>query len=89
THPNPAIRAKDIQDGFNDYLMYQPPGVGSIEVPLKEADWFWETHAAKDATGAWSTSGENAQWSFGDDFPAFPTWTFYAPAGGHLKYMAP
>lgn len=83
-----AIRAKDIRDSFADYLMYLPPGDGSLPVPLKETDWYWEAHATKDASDAWSTFGEDALWSFGDDFPAFPLWTFYAPIG-HLVYMAP
>lgn len=82
------IRAYDIRDSFNDYLMYLPPGNGSVVVPLKETDWYWEVHATKDTSNAWSTFGENAQWSFGADFPKFPTWTMSAPVGS-LTYAAP
>ena len=83
-----AIREYDVSDSFDDYLMYQPPGSGSLPVPLKLTDWYWEFQALKDDSEAWSTSGKNAQWGFVSDFPAFPTWTFYA-AIGHLVYVAP
>ena len=83
-----AIREYDVSDSFNDYLMYLPPGSGSLPVAMKRSSWYWDFQALKDPTNAWSTSGENAQWGFVGDFPAFPTWTFNAAIGA-LTYVAP
>jgi len=83
-----AIREYDVSDSFNDYLMYLPPGSGSLPVPMKRSSWYWDFQALKDNSNNWSTSGMNAQWGFVGDFPAFPTWTFCATIG-HLVYVAP
>ena len=83
-----TIREYDVSDSFNDYLMYLPPGSGSLPVAMKRSSWYWDFQALKDPTNAWSTSGKNAQWGFVGDFPAFPTWSFNA-AIGHLVYVAP
>jgi len=85
---NTAVREYDVSDSFNDYLMYLPPGSGSLPVPLKLTNWYWNFQALKDATNAWSTSSKNASWGFVGDFPAFPTWTFNA-AIDHIVYAAP
>jgi hypothetical protein len=86
--PSNAIREYDVSDSFKDYLMYQPPGSGSLPVPLQENDWYWQFQATKDASNAWSTGSKNAQWGYIGDFPAFPQWTFCASVG-HLTYVSP
>jgi len=86
--PSNAIREYDVSDSFKDYLMYQPPGSGSLPVPLKESGWYWQFQALKDASNAWSTGGKNAQWGFVGDFPSFPVWTFCASVG-NLTYVSP
>ena len=86
--PSNAISEYNVTDSFKDYLMYLPPGSGSIPVPLQENDWFWHFQALKNASSIWSTNSKNAQWGYVADFPAFPVWTFCASVG-HLTYVSP
>jgi len=71
---NTDIKAYDVLDSFDDYMMYLPPGAGSLPVPLKKYKWYWELHATRDSSNVWQVTGTNAQWSFNSDFPEFPLW---------------
>ena len=77
-----------VNDSFQDYLMYLPPGSNSVVVPLKETDWFWQAHATNSA-GVWATSNKNAQWGFGNDFPDHPVWTWAMPTNPTLITYIP
>ena len=45
-----AIREYDVSDSFNDYLMYLPPGPGSLPVPMKRSGWYWNFQALTNAS---------------------------------------
>lgn len=76
---DPLVTAWDVLDSFDCWLMYLPPGDGSVAVPLKKVDWYWEFDATK-SSGAWTVSGTAAQWSPGADYPPHPEWTFAVDA---------
>lgn len=65
----------EVLDSFRTYTMYRPPLVGSVYVPLKEWNWFWEGKAAVAQPGVWIVSDTDQGWSFVDDFPPHPIWT--------------
>lgn len=69
---NVPIMAKDLTDSFVDTMMFRPPG--GQPVPVKNWTWYWEFHATRTGTLWNPLTGTNAQWGFGGDFPAFPSW---------------
>lgn len=70
-----SVTEVNVLDSFRDYLMYLPPGGNSVVVPLKRVKWFWKGNGSQ-SDNVWSTSGEDAQWSFDGDFPDHPEWNF-------------
>jgi hypothetical protein len=67
-----------IDESFDTYLMYMPPGTNSVYVPLHMWTWFWKGSAAHQ-------TGDFPHWIPGQDpmaagvsneidFPAFPAW---------------
>jgi hypothetical protein len=71
---DPAVTAKNLQDDFDNWMMYLPPGGGSQAVPVKKAAWDWEFSAVKNGAGVWSTPMKNQHKSYGASFPEFPIW---------------
>ena len=76
-----------IADTFSTYLMYQPPGSGSVYVPLTETDWYFVCSVARPAGGVWIPSlGTSHLASFVE--PAFPEWSSFSGAD-HSYVPAP
>lgn len=86
--PEANITEKTYLDSFNCYMMYEPPGGGSVAVPLRKVVWFWKFHATKSG-GVWSVPVDPtyAQWSFGAQYPEFPLWNQYHL--NNLFYVVP
>ena len=63
-------------DKFQMYLMYQPPGQGSIFVTIGELNWSWKASATK-AGGSWSLDPNpvNPGNPDGAANSTLPTWT--------------
>ena len=87
----------EIGEAFGTWMMYRPPGLGSVFVPLRKIKWSWYGKARKPDTPSypnyrdWLTSdlvASDSSWSFdGGDFPSFPLWSEYS--GPLLKTWTP
>ncbi len=67
-------------DNFDDYMMYVPPGSGSVPVPLKKFMWSWSANAVMsyDDHGkvVWTVSNTHqSKTDPVDAFGSFPAWT--------------
>lgn len=68
-----SIVEKMLLDDFDCWYMFMPPGVGSIAVPIRKINWFWQFDAAKTG-GIWSVSNNLSQAGVAEAYPAFPVW---------------
>ena len=61
--------------GFETWMMYRPPGTGSVFVPIKNIEWNCAGDGVEDPLIGWYIASSDSGWDFLDDFPAFPAWT--------------
>lgn len=65
----------EINEHFGTWMMYRPPGDGSVFVPLKKIKWSWYGKAQKTG-GTWNmVLPSDSGWQFDGDYPLFPLWT--------------
>ncbi len=63
-----------VNDTFTMWLMFQPPGSGSIFVPLRSVEWFWNGTAVNNA--GWSfTGGSSSINPTSSESATLPEWT--------------
>ncbi len=62
-----------INEHFNVYVMYMPPGSDSKFVPLRKYPWSWGGTATY-ASSVWTLSASSASCSSAVDYPAHPNW---------------
>jgi fibronectin type 3 domain-containing protein len=74
--------AKTAADEFDMWLLFMPPGNGSIWVPLKKVHWGWTGNATQNGTGCagWTVSG-NGQAGAVADSTTHPEWDTLANVG--------
>jgi hypothetical protein len=76
-------------DSFETWLMYLPPGVFCVPVPIRKWTWFWEGRADKGSPWTLHTGSGDSGWDWdGGYFPDFPTWTQAFP-GAHWPSGTP
>ena len=85
------ITELEVGENFGTWMMYQPPGTGSVFVPLKKIKWQWYGKARKPLNRDWTVSdlvGSNSSWQFdGLNFPRFPEWD--SVSGSLLDFWRP
>ena len=67
-----------VSDQFKMYLLYKPPGTGSMFVPLGYFSWGWSASASRPLHGAWSApsgSGSGPTWT---ETATHPEWSVVA-----------
>jgi len=60
---------------FQTWMMYRPPGAGSLFVPIKNIEWNCAGDGVEDPVLGWYVASSDSGWDYLDDFPDFPTWT--------------
>lgn len=63
-----------VREAFHTYLMYVPPGAGSIPVPVRVETWNWYGFALKKTDGAWDLVARIAPKLKDAAATDFPTW---------------
>ena len=71
---NSPRTAVSRSDSFTTWTLFQPPGTGSVFVPLKSVKWSWKGDATPDASGVWKITNSSASLSPADNFPLHPIW---------------
>jgi hypothetical protein len=63
-------------DSFSMWLMFKPPGTGSIFVPLRKVNWSWSGSGGRISACNWILSTSNHSTNPTDaDSTDFPTWS--------------
>ncbi|MFY9234334.1 MAG: hypothetical protein WAO58_07730 [Fimbriimonadaceae bacterium] len=73
----PTISQTSALDSFDLWLMYLPPGTGSVFVPIKKLQWFWAGDAQRTIPNPWILVSSDSGWGYAGDYPAFPAWSGY------------
>jgi len=77
---DPNIRVSGLNDSFQTYLMFRPPGIGSSWVPLQLDTWDFYIEVARAGT-TWRNLGTSTQSNSGfSQYTVQPQWTNVLPS---------
>ena len=65
---------RSIDDQFDMFMLYRPPGTNSKYVPLHHINWWWLAHGVKGSM-PWTFSGRDQNIENSLTYPAHPEWT--------------
>ena len=75
-YPNINLYKKlEVDDNYKTYLMYNPGGTGSIDVPISFFTWNWKAYSERDGSPYhWKTPVDSSTKSSNTITTVYPTW---------------